>query len=87
MDSPRPWQVVSVASFLGSLVLVFVFYVRRCVGGWLALAGVLPILLFGPAWDDVLWPFQIGSSSGSMCARASAPCSSCSANLRGSDPL
>src|SRR5690349_13747615 len=34
MDSPRPWQVLAVGSFLGSLVLVWV-YVRRCVGGWL----------------------------------------------------
>jgi hypothetical protein len=70
MDSALPWQVVSVASLLGSLVLVFV-YARRCVGGWLALAGVLPILLFGPAWDDVLWPFQIGFF-GSMCAGVGA---------------
>jgi hypothetical protein len=66
MDSPRPFQVVAVASFMGSLVLVFV-YVRRRVGGWAALAGVLPLMLFGPSWDDVLWPFQIGFF-GSMCA-------------------
>ena len=27
---------------------------------WLALAGTLPILVLGPAWDDLLWPFQLG---------------------------
>ena len=30
------------------------------MGGWLALAGVLPILFLGSSWDDLLWPFQIG---------------------------
>ena len=59
MDSPRPFQVVAVATFIASLTLVFV-YVRRRVGGWLALAGILPILVLGPSWDDLLWPFQLG---------------------------
>ena len=48
------------------LALAFV-YVRRRVGAWLALAGVLPIFVLGPSWDDLLWPFQIGFF-GSMCA-------------------
>jgi hypothetical protein len=59
MDSPTPFQVAAVAMFVTSLALVFV-YLRRRVGGWLALAGVLPILFFGSSWDDLLWPFQIG---------------------------
>ncbi len=66
MDSPRPFQVVAVGSFLSSLVLAYV-YARRRVGSWLALAGVLPIFVLGPSWDDLLWPFQIGFF-GSMCA-------------------
>ena len=59
MDSPTPFQLAAVAMFLTSVALVFVF-LRRRVGGWLALAGVLPILFLGSSWDDLLWPFQIG---------------------------
>ena len=66
MDSPRPFQVVAVAAFIASLALVFV-YVRRCVGGWIALASILPILVLGSSWDDLLWPFQLGFFA-TMCA-------------------
>ncbi len=66
MDSPRPFQLVAVLTFLTSVALMFV-YVRRCAGGWIALAGALPILVLGTAWDDILWPFQIGFF-GSMSA-------------------
>lgn len=59
MDSPRPFQLVAITAFIASLALVFV-YVRRRVGDWLALAAILPILVLGPAWDDLLWPFQLG---------------------------
>jgi len=65
MDSPRPFQLVAIAGFLLSVVLLFV-YLRRRVGDWLALAGALPILVLGPAWDDLLWPFQV-AFFGSMC--------------------
>jgi hypothetical protein len=66
MDSPTPFQVVAVATFLLTVALLFV-YLRRRVSAWLALAGVLPILFFGSSWDDLLWPFQIGYF-GSMAA-------------------
>ena len=46
MDSPRPFQVVSLLMLCGSR-LVFV-YLRRRVGAWLALAALLPLLVFGP---------------------------------------
>ena len=59
MDSPTPFQVVATFGFLVSTSLLYVLLKRR-VGGWLALAEVLPILFFGPSWDDLLWPFQIG---------------------------
>jgi hypothetical protein len=59
MDSPRPFQLVATLTFLTSVALMFV-YVRRCVGSWVALASALPILVLGPAWDDLLWPFQTG---------------------------
>ena len=70
LSSPRPFQVVSVCLFLAVLVVVFV-YLRRRVGGWLALAGVLPMLFFGPAWDNVMWSFQIGFT-GSLAAGVGA---------------
>jgi hypothetical protein len=70
MDSPQPFQVAGTAAFLASVVVLFV-YIRRRVGGWLALAGVLPVLFFGPSWIDLLWPFQIafwGSLIGGIAA-------------------
>lgn len=65
MDSARPFQLLAIALFLSSVVLLFIF-LRRRVGDWLALAGVLPVLVLGPAWDDLLWPFQL-AFFGSMC--------------------
>jgi hypothetical protein len=58
MRSPLPYAVVSTTTFLLSVALLFV-YVRRRVGEWLALAGVLPILFLGAASRDLLWSFQI----------------------------
>jgi hypothetical protein len=45
--------------FLVSVGLMFV-YVRRRAGDWIALASALPILVLGPASEDLLWPFQLG---------------------------
>lgn len=59
MDSPLPWQLAATLTFLFSVALLFV-YVRDRVGSWAALAAALPILVLGPAWDDLLWPFQLG---------------------------
>jgi hypothetical protein len=58
MESVTPYAVVSTASFLLSVVLLFV-YLRRRVGEWLALAGVLPVLFLGSGNQDLLSPFQI----------------------------
>jgi hypothetical protein len=58
MESLVPYAVASTSVFLLSAVLLFV-YIRRRVGGWLALAGVLPILFLGTAAADLLAPFQI----------------------------
>jgi hypothetical protein len=66
MDSARPFQIVSVALFLLSVGLLFV-YVRRRVGEWLALAAVLPILFLGPSWDDLLFPFQMALFGSVAC--------------------
>ena len=58
MDSSMPWVVVLIGSFLTTGVLLFV-YLRRRVGQIAALAGTAIFLFLGPAWEDLLWPFQI----------------------------
>lgn len=59
MSSALPFRVVSTAMFLISVVLLFV-YLRRRVGDWLALIAATVILFLGPAWENLLWPFQVG---------------------------
>ncbi len=60
MDSQQPFRVVSIPIFVTSVALLFI-WLRRRVGEWLALAGVLPILFLGSAGEILLWPFpQIG---------------------------
>jgi hypothetical protein len=58
MESLVPYAIVSTASFLASVLLLFL-YLRRRVGDWLALAGVLPLLFMGTAWEVLLWPFEM----------------------------
>jgi hypothetical protein len=58
MNSPAPFQVVAVLSFLVSIALLFL-YVRARLGAWIALAAILPILFMGPSWDDLLFPYQM----------------------------
>ena len=60
MESLLPYAVASTSAFLLSVVLVYV-YIRRRVGDWLALAGLLPILFLGAASTDLLVPFEIVS--------------------------
>jgi hypothetical protein len=59
MSSATPEFVVLTASLLVSAVLVFV-YVRRRVGPWPALMAAVLLLFLGPAWQDLLWPFEVG---------------------------
>ena len=47
--------------------MLLFFYLRRRVGEWLALAGVLPVLFMGTAWEVLLWPFEV-YFTGSMAA-------------------
>jgi len=63
MGSALPFRVFSTAMFLASVVLLFI-YLRRRVGAWLALVGATLILFLGPAWEDLLWPFQLGFFTG-----------------------
>ncbi len=59
MSSLTPYAVASTAVFLLSVVLLFV-WMRARVGAWLALAGSLPLLFLGAAYEDLLTPFQVG---------------------------
>jgi hypothetical protein len=58
MESLVPYAVISTASFLASVVLLFL-YLRARVGDWVALAAVLPVLFMGTAWEVLLWPFEV----------------------------
>ncbi|MDQ6841711.1 MAG: hypothetical protein M3025_04720 [Actinomycetota bacterium] len=53
-----PYRAVLIAVDLACALLVFV-YVRARVGRYLALLAAALILLFGPGWQDILWPFQM----------------------------
>ncbi len=59
MTSSMPFRVVSTIVFLISAVLLFI-YLRRRVGDALALLATVLVLFLGPAWEDLLWPFQVG---------------------------
>lgn len=59
MGSAFPFFVASTLMFLLSCALLFV-YLRSRVGDWLALLGAIVVLFLGAAYEDLLWPFQIG---------------------------
>lgn len=61
MSDATPEYVVHVVVLAGVAALLFV-YVRRRVGDWLALFAALLVLFLGPAWEVLLWPFQVGYS-------------------------
>lgn len=58
MDSARPEQVLLTVVLLATATVVFA-YVRRRVGPWPALIAAVLLLFLGPAWQDLLWAFQI----------------------------
>jgi hypothetical protein len=65
MSSMTPELVALVVTLLGTAALVFV-YVRRRLGPWPALMATALLLFLGPAWQDLLWPFQIGFAGSSL---------------------
>lgn len=65
MGSMTPELVLLVALQLGVAGLLFV-YARRRLGPWPALFAATLLLFLGPAWQDLLWPFQIGFVGGSF---------------------
>lgn len=58
MDSARPEQVLLIVFLLVTAALLYV-YVKRRVGPWLALLATVLVLFLGPAWEVLLWPFEI----------------------------
>ncbi len=59
MGSATPEFVALTVALLLTAVLVFV-YVRRRIGAWPALIAATLLLFLGPAWQVLLWPFEIG---------------------------
>ena len=66
MDSSLPYLAVDVAFLLATAVLLFV-YLRRRVDPWLALLAAAIVLTLGPAYDDLLWDFQMGFTGSLAC--------------------
>jgi hypothetical protein len=66
MSSSLPFLAVSIAFFLTSCILLFV-YLRRRVDPWLALLATAIVLFLGPAFDDLLWDFQMGFNGSLAC--------------------
>jgi hypothetical protein len=59
MGSAGPYQVVSIATFVASAALLFV-WIRRRSSVWLALLSAVLILFLGSAWEDLVSAFQVG---------------------------
>jgi hypothetical protein len=58
MTSALPEQVASTLVLAATAALVFV-YVRRRLDAWPALLAAVLLLFVGPAWEVLLWPFEI----------------------------
>lgn len=65
MSSMTPELVLLVALELGVAALLFL-YARRRLGPWAALFAATVLLFLGPAWQDLLWPFQVGFVGASL---------------------
>ncbi|HET7120246.1 MAG TPA: hypothetical protein VFI17_03220 [Solirubrobacterales bacterium] len=58
MTSALPEYIVLTGFLLATAALLYV-YVKRRVGPWLALFAAVLLLGLGPAWEALLWPFEI----------------------------
>jgi hypothetical protein len=59
IDVYGPYRLMVIGVHLICVALVFMYASRR-VGGFVALLAAALILFLGPAWNDILWPFQVG---------------------------
>lgn len=69
MTSAAPEQVTMTLILLATAALLFV-YVRRRLGPWAALLATAAVLFLGPAWQVLLWPFEIGFAGAILCGIA-----------------
>jgi hypothetical protein len=65
MGSALPEYIVLDVLLAITAVLVFV-YVKRRLGPWPALLGTVVLLFLGPAWEVLLWPFEIALVGSAM---------------------
>src|SRR3954471_2024095 len=68
MSHYTPYVVALIALHLTTCVLVYL-YARPRVGAWLALVPTALLIFLGPAWEDVVWAFQVtvvGSLTGGV---------------------
>jgi len=59
LGDAHPEYILLVVFLIAAALLVF-DYVRRRTGYWAALFATILILCLGPAWEVLLWPFEIG---------------------------
>jgi len=69
MSSALPEYLALDAMLLVTAVLVFV-YVKRRLGPWPALLATVLVLFLGPAWQVLLWPFEIALVGSTMTGLA-----------------
>ena len=68
-----PYRALVIVAHLACCVLLFV-YARARVGPLLALLAAALLLLFGPGWENMMWPFQtafllsLGAGLGALLA-------------------
>ena len=67
--SALPEYLVLNAMLVATALLLFV-YVQRRLGPWPALLATIPVLFLGPAWDVLLWPFEIALVGSTMTGLA-----------------
>jgi hypothetical protein len=58
MDDATPEYLLLAVALAATALLLFV-YVRRRGGPWLALFAAVLLLFLGPAWEVLLWPFEL----------------------------
>jgi hypothetical protein len=69
MSSALPEYLVLIAFLLATAGLLYV-YVERRLGSWPALFAAVLLLFLGPAWEVLLWPFEITFIGPILCGLA-----------------
>jgi hypothetical protein len=59
LDVYGPYRLMAITGHLAVVALVFA-YARPRVGGPMAVLAAALLLFLGPAWNNFLWPFQLG---------------------------